>query len=262
MAYIYALSDIHGHLDIFRETLKNVDLESKNNKLILLGDYINRGDKSCETLYFIKELCEKYPGKVISLLGNHEVMFLEDLNRLYPEGEFSEIIKYILEDEYNAISKKCENVSNELTQMYMIYRYVTDLIKSKHKTLIAWLRKLPLYYETENQIFVHAGIDEEAEEYWKVGTSEEYFTWKYPPAFGTFYKDIIAGHTHTSEIAKDKNFHSVYWDKKSHFYIDGATVISKFIPLLKYDITAKEYSTFEKVIQDDDSFVWREYAIK
>lgn len=55
MAYIYALSDIHGHLDIFRETLKNVDLESKNNKLILLGDYIDRGDKSCETLYFIKQ---------------------------------------------------------------------------------------------------------------------------------------------------------------------------------------------------------------
>lgn len=95
MALIYTMSDIHGHLDILKSTLENVDLKENDNKLILLGDYIDRGDKSCETLYFIKELSEKFPNQVIPLLGNHEEMFLDDLDAMYPIGDISEIKKYI-----------------------------------------------------------------------------------------------------------------------------------------------------------------------
>lgn len=205
MAYIYAVSDIHGHLDILQETLQNVDLTVKDNKLILLGDYIDRGDKSCETLYFIKELSEKYPEQVIVLRGNHEEMFLDDLNADYPLGEFSEIKQYISENEYNAILVKCAEAyqaavaksserckvevttrkdSDTLIQSMLAYKYVTALIKKKHKDLLTWLKGLPYYYETENQIFVHAGIDEEAGEDWKWGTSDEELVWKYPPKIG------------------------------------------------------------------------------
>ncbi len=31
---------------------------------------------------------------------------------------------------------------------------------------------MPLYYETGEQIFVHAEVDEEAGEYWKWGTND------------------------------------------------------------------------------------------
>ena len=139
MAFIYSVSDIHGHLDIFKEVLKNVDLKNKDNKLILLGDYIDRGDKSCETIYFIKELSEKYPNQVIALLGNHEKMFLDSLNSMYPIGDFFEIIKYITDIEYKNISLKFDNEPNELIKNIMIYKSVTDLIKRKHKSLIIWL---------------------------------------------------------------------------------------------------------------------------
>lgn len=80
---------------------------------------------------------------------------------------------------------------------------------------------MPFYYETETQIFVHAGIDEEAEEYWNYGTPDEYFVSKFPATFGKFHKDIITGHIGTSTLANDKNFHGVFWDKASHYYIDG-----------------------------------------
>ena len=36
-----------------------------------------------------------------------------------------------------------------------------------------WIGSLPVFHETEEQIFVHAGVDEEAEEYWKWGTGDE-----------------------------------------------------------------------------------------
>lgn len=261
MALIYSMSDIHGHLDIFKSMLKNVDLKEKDNKLILLGDYIDRGDKSCETLYFIKELSEKFPGQVIPLLGNHEEMFLDDLDAMYPLGETSEINKYITEDEYKAIASRVKNEPNELLKSMMKYKYVTDLIKVKHKNLITWLKRLPYYYETEEQIFVHAGIDEEAGHDWKVGTDDEMFIWKYPPVKGKFYKDIIAGHTHTSEIAEDEKYHNVFWDGENHYYLDGATIISKNIPLIKYDTDKKRYYSFKKIINEEGVLSFFEYEI-
>lgn len=69
--------------------------------------------------------------------------------------------------------------------------------------------------------------------YWMYGTPEDYFVSKYPATFDKFCKDIIAGHISTSSLAKDKDFQSVYWDGKSHFFIDGETNVSSNIPLLK-----------------------------
>ena len=46
MAKIYAISDIHGYLDEFINALSKIDLSDKNNRLILIGDYIDTGIQS------------------------------------------------------------------------------------------------------------------------------------------------------------------------------------------------------------------------
>ncbi len=56
-------------------------------------------------------------------------------------------------------------------------------IKKKHGDMLKWLlniSKQPRYYVTDNQVYVHAGILEEADDWWKQGTHEKYFTQKYP----------------------------------------------------------------------------------
>lgn len=217
MANIYAMSDIHEELALFKEMLSLIDL-SGNNQLILLGDYIDIHSQDLSILYFIKEMQEKHKEKVIVLAGNHEFMLLEDI-------------------QFKASSYQ-------------------------DPTLINWLKSLPFYYETDTQIFVHAGIDEEAEELWKWGSEDYYFCSKYPHTTGKFYKDIIAGHVSTNEISGDADYHHVFWDKQSHFYIDGNTRVSKTIPVLKYDTASGKYSSFKKIQQDDGSFVWQEYVIK
>lgn len=58
---------------------------------------------------------------------------------------------------------------------FEIAKIVKDDILKKHSQLISWMKKLPLYYENKDQIFVHADIDEEAEDYWQHGTSRECF---------------------------------------------------------------------------------------
>ena len=49
---IYAMSDIHGQYDLFSKRIEQLRplLQNNDNKLILLGDYIDRGNQSFECI--------------------------------------------------------------------------------------------------------------------------------------------------------------------------------------------------------------------
>ena len=74
---IYAMSDIHGCLAPLNAALETVDLRDGRSKLILLGDYCDRGPDSLRVYERIMRLQEEYPGQVVALRGNHEEMLLE-----------------------------------------------------------------------------------------------------------------------------------------------------------------------------------------
>lgn len=251
MGKIYSMSDIHGHLDLMERNLEQIDLKNKDNILVFCGDYIGYGPESCRVLYRIKDLMEKHPKKVIALKGNHETMFLEFLSAgendvwsiewLGGDKDLSTTNTFISEETKNRIKIEHDNYKNPIDLYFEIANVVKDDIKTNHRELIKWLDKLPLYYETDTQIFVHAGIDEEAEDWWQHGTSEEMFVSKYPATFGKFYKDIIAGHVGTNSLKNEEGFYGVYWDSESHYYIDGTVIVSGNIPLLIYDNNRAEY---------------------
>lgn len=67
------------------------------------------------------------------------------------------------------------NQISGVSSLETINMEAVKMIISNHEKLIWWIMKMPLYYETENQIFVHAGVDEEAEDCWKWGTSDNIF---------------------------------------------------------------------------------------
>ena len=205
MSYIYAMSDIHGCLDAFEYALTLVDL-SGDNKLILLGDYVH-GPDSYGVLKKIMQLQNKYGSdKVIALLGNHEDMACDGRWRI--NGN--------------------EN---------------TDDRKEDDAGYLRWMQNLPRYYSEGNTIFVHAGIDEEAEDLWKWGTDDYTFTEKYPAQTGRFYNDmkIVAGHIGTAEISGNPRFHDIYYDGESHYYIDGTVLESGIIPVIKIDTKNNKY---------------------
>lgn len=254
---IFAMSDIHGHLNVLRKSLEKVDLIG-SNCLILLGDYIDYGPESGQTLRFIFDLQRQYgPDKVIVLRGNHEEMFLEWLNIynapnagepddtgfipwsdwLTTDPDFGTFRTFLTKHQWGVFQKIQRTASEDTLNIngaHMIYQANRDLIP--------WLKKLPYYYETETQIFVHAGIDEEAGKYWRLGTPESTFIGKHPASTGKFYKDIIAGHVGTSKLANDPKFHGVYHDGKSHYYIDGTVSVSGRIPLLAYNEQTGKYT--------------------
>lgn len=240
MAKLYAISDIHGYLDEFRDALNKVNLNDKDNRLFLLGDYLDNGLQSFQVISKIIELEEVYPNQIITLLGNHEEWFYDWLILDKPTASaFPETIKsFFSPEELNYIFKS--NANNFETG-------VRNEIKNniKFNPFINWFKKRyrdERYYETETQIFVHAGIDEEAGKLWKELTSSEIFTNKFPITTGRFHKAIISGHIASWEVAKDKRYlGKIYYDSKSHYFIDGDVTNSKTIPVLYYDTITQKY---------------------
>ena len=207
MSWIYAMSDIHGCLDAFEYALSLVDF-SGDNKLVLLGDYVH-GPDDYGVLEKIMHLQNKYGSdKVMALLGNHEDMACDGR---WPIGGIGDGYNYNREEDND--------------------RY------------LMWMQNLPRYYAEGNTIFVHAGIDEEAEDLWEWGTDDYTFTEKYPAQTGRFYNDmkIVAGHVGTAEISGDPGFHDIYFDGESHYYIDGTVLNSGIIPVIKIDTENNKY---------------------
>ncbi len=263
MGVIYSVSDIHGDYEALIDTLSLVDLNSdRNNKLLFLGDYISRGKDSCKVLYHIKNLEEKYPNQVVVLIGNHEQMFLD---WYCSEDEFI----WLSQDQQLLTTKsffKTEQWDYFFRELLHLKRFTLRMsnfikgeMKKEHPELLHWLfsKSKEFFYETETQIYVHAGVCEVDSELWKHATEPHEFTWKYPAETGTFYKDIIAGHVSTVEVSNDNSYlGKVFWDGQSHFFIDGETIKSNIVPLLKFNTCTGQYSSYKK--QDGS---WVEYHI-
>ncbi len=70
------ISDLHGDVKSLHKILDKINfqifLENKKNKLVFLGDYIDRGSDSIAVLYTICKIKQTYPDSVVLMRGNHE----------------------------------------------------------------------------------------------------------------------------------------------------------------------------------------------
>ena len=264
---IYALSDIHGHYDALCEALDGMDLSDDNNTLVLLGDYVDRGSDSLRVIEKVMRLQLDFPKRVIALRGNHDDEFCEWVNARTDSGfarawrivdkEFATTRSFLSEEDWN----KTEHLL-KLGKIEDAYQFAAGKIADQHRAIISWLSALPYFYETETQIFVHAGVlefsdycecdddmtpvvdgdDFEMEYYWRTGTPPEMFTTLRLQNYGhAFYKDVICGHTPTSFVTGNDDFCGVAFDGASHYYVDGGVSFSGVIPVLAYDEITRTY---------------------
>jgi serine/threonine protein phosphatase 1 len=70
----YVIGDIHGEIDKLEQIIDKINYDSSQDKLIFLGDYIDRGAESYQVYKYIRELDN---GKNIFLRGNHEEMMID-----------------------------------------------------------------------------------------------------------------------------------------------------------------------------------------
>jgi len=85
---VYAVGDIHGRADLLGALLERIgeDAEARHDgrrlRLIFLGDYVDRGDRSRETLDLLLRVARETPeGTAVFLRGNHEAALLDFVDR-------------------------------------------------------------------------------------------------------------------------------------------------------------------------------------
>ena len=80
---IYAIGDVHGRHDLLARLLDRIIKDAQANeatpKIIFMGDYIDRGENSRETVDLLIEVAERSDIETVFLMGNHEQMLLRFL---------------------------------------------------------------------------------------------------------------------------------------------------------------------------------------
>lgn len=134
---IYAIGDIHGCHDQLLVLLAKIKADAGHTPFlgVFLGDYIDRGPKSREVVNQVRGLVTGRGGhgKWIALKGNHEDMLAVDL----AGNDSMEMWRC------NGGEQTLASYKDKVTEL----RQHSD-----------WLALLPLMHETENHVFVHAGV--------------------------------------------------------------------------------------------------------
>lgn len=168
------VGDTHGCLDELLDLLQKAELNLPTDRLILLGDYIDRGPQCYELVAYLRGLQQLHGrDKVVLLRGNHEQMAIDHLK--YDDRNWF----------YNGGAITVRSLAANQADMAEV---------------IHFFRSLPLFYTDEHFIYVHAGLRpgvdldrQQAQDL--LWIREEFYRSSYD-----FGKTVIFGHTPTSFI--------------------------------------------------------------
>ena len=184
MARTFAIGDIHGCSDTFNALLENVLQVKKDDKLFLLGDYIDRGPDSKGVIERILKL--KDDGyDVTCLVGNHEVMFLNSL------------------EDYSKADTFLHNGGDKTLRSFGVHSaYEVEPI------YVNFFRSLQYYALHDRFILVHAGINFNAVNPFE-DTESMVWTRRFTVSEAYYDKIVIHGHTPVSLIYIQKSLQDV-----------------------------------------------------
>jgi serine/threonine protein phosphatase 1 len=176
MEKTFVIADIHGCCQSLLELLDYIKPDPLSDRLIFLGDYIDRGPQSREVVNEVINLKKKFP-KIITLMGNHEQMLLEFLQNR-DKGIF---LKYGGRE-----TLKSYGISPPFNQN------TADLIPAEH---LDFINSLDTYWEDNDYIYVHAGLEpginlSRQSKQWCLWGREKFIKSDYD-----FGKTVIFGHT-------------------------------------------------------------------
>lgn len=183
---VVAIADIHGAFDPLRYILRQADLIDEEDRwvggrtiLVQTGDFLDRGAESVAVARFLRRLQQEAPesgGRVIVLLGNHEVLnMINDLR--YVTNDI--LTPFIDEESEKRYRKHCNDYAKFLRRQaarsgadlnsqrqafseckakkaFGILEYIEAL--GPNGELGQWLRTLPAVAQLGNVVFLHGGV--------------------------------------------------------------------------------------------------------
>lgn len=238
----YVCSDIHGQYDAWMRAIdkSNIDLNN-NDKLVILGDLIDRGPKSLECVEYALNLRKEYPNQVTYLRGNHEQMFLDFVNIQDPKDDLDSYINLQVNGQTwigNGGTNTLKSFLNGIPESpfdayFMLNNHLVDLIKQ--------LNQLPYYKidEANNCMYVHAGfesgyildIQKPEEMLW---IRDEFYN-EFDPIKGDVLDGKLIVHGHTPVQFFDSYSGKGFFHGGHHLGVDGGAAMSEKVLIVRMD---------------------------
>jgi predicted phosphodiesterase len=231
------VGDIHGKLDLFNLLLEKMEYRAGEDRLILIGDLVDRGEDSRGVVARAIELKREAPNNVIVLRGNHEAMMLAALS--HPEGEQAELWYY--------------NGGIETLQSYMDEEGNCD-VPEEHWDFLA---SLPTWYEDDHAIYVHASLPEGDDGAFlhpgEVPESPEIY-WSRNRRFFLEYngKTVVFGHTITGMIFGERG---EVWLRDSLICVDTGAYLTGVLSAIELP-SRRVFSVASEVEEENGAQSW------
>jgi serine/threonine protein phosphatase 1 len=199
---IYAIGDIHGSLkpltSLHKKILSNNKFNIKDDLLIYLGDYIDRGLNSKQVIDQIIKL-KKNQIKSILLMGNHEEMMIDFL--FNKNNNIKDWLNFGADQTFKSYDIEIVEFIKDGFEEEVIDKLRDSLLKKMSNDHIDFFKNLELSFSNEKYLFVHAGIDPKKK---LIDQNKKDYLWSRSNDF--FHKDfkaekiIVHGHTPEQNI--------------------------------------------------------------
>ncbi|RIX53703.1 serine/threonine protein phosphatase [Paenibacillus nanensis] len=210
MRRVIMISDIHGCIEPFNRLLAKVQYTPGQDQLILLGDYVDKGPASQEVVERVMQLVHQ--DEAVALRGNHDQRLVD-----FVRGNDAQVrSKFAQHGGLPALQSYCGMTETILTEEMM--DEAKSIIEERYSNHLNFLAQLPLYYEDEQHICVHAGLNPSVPN-WREQSDHDFMYIK-----DAFYKNpttadkrVIFGHTKTIDIHGSADV----WFAEDKIGIDG-----------------------------------------
>jgi len=199
----FVIGDIHGDAVALEVLLARLPTLTPADTLVFLGDYVDRGPDSEGVVRRVRGLQADAPCKVVALRGNHEDTWARSFDNPNPAfllhrgngciATWRSFTGRPPGDDAGDLS------DDEFLEMLDVRRWMPDEVA-------AWMRALPIWYEDEHAIYVHAGLDGEGDRWQHPSAGRDKpLMWMREPDFYTGYqgKRVCFGHTRTRDLPTD-----------------------------------------------------------
>lgn len=211
---LFVISDIHGMYKPFEQLLQHWHPQ---DKLVILGDLIDRGPQSLEVIRKVMALKETYGEQVVFCKGNHEQLLLDFIRS--PQVSYPMYIRNGGRQTLRSFLKEAPKEVKELNPIAQA-KYVKEHFAKE----LAFLESGELYTIIGNVLFTHAGFESYYADLSE--STDDDFLWireHYRQPNQTPYINVF-GHTPTYQIHRDDNI----WVSEDQKYIaiDGGCAFS------------------------------------
>lgn len=227
------VSDIHGHLDRFQSLLKKVQYTS-DDYLVILGDFVEKGDQVIETIHYVQELDKN--DKTFVLAGNCE--WALDALLSVPELAY-QIPKYLQRVSSNGCIREVYHklhLDDGRETVLGIQKQIHEYLKDE----IDYISHLPVTLKFNQFLFVHAGI-EKRKDYQNSSLSSMLEMQRFYEKGHSLDEIVVVGHLPTSNYYQRHICNNILIDEKRKIIcVDGGTGVKSISQLNALIIECKD----------------------